>query len=104
MKLIFEERKLRVIREPKDPKYYGIKNAKGESLLLYAILQKMRSMGYDVIKKRMWKDGHLVDEMQQYIRMRDCSRCWFNNNWAIRGLDEYFNEFGEAVLLSADLR
>ena len=97
MKLVFNKHNLEVIREPSDPKYYGLKNAAGESNLLYAIKNAMIKLGWKVIKKRMWKDGHLVDDMQQYLRTRNGSDCWYNDHWAICGLDEDFNA-GKAVL------
>jgi len=100
MKLEFDTNCLRVIREPGDPKYYGILAGKGESHLLYAIKKMMIKSGYDVIKKRMWKDGNLVDALQQYIRTRDGKTCWFNDHWAICGLDEDFNN-GSATLRKA---
>ncbi len=102
MKLVFEAHKLRVIREDTDRKYYGAVNAAGESRLLYTIVQKMKKLGMDVIKKRMWKDGHLVADMQQYIRTRNGAECWWNGHWQINGLDEDFNN-GEAVLLHETL-
>lgn len=45
-------------------------SSKGESLLLYHVKTMLLRMGYDVIKKRMWKDGHLVDDSRQYVRTR----------------------------------
>ena len=60
-------------------------------------------MGYDLIKKRMWKDGHMVDDRQQYIRARkktgDPERdimIW-NTFFQIRGANEDFNR-GEVFL------
>lgn len=51
---------------PDNPKeqYYG------ESAFYYALKKKLIEMGYDVIKKLMWKDGHMVDDNQYYIRSR----------------------------------
>jgi len=87
-----------VTREPGDrQKYYT------ESHLLYAIKQELIEMGFDVIKKRMWKDGHLVGEEQQYIRSRE----WWkedafsihNSNWAIVGIERDWNELGKVRTL-----
>lgn len=94
---------LTVEREAGDPRFYGVKNAAGESRFLgwlMGILNKHH--GYDLIKKRMWRDGHLVDEMQQYLRTRSLKSkgpqvAIYNGHWAICGLDEDFNR-GEAVL------
>lgn len=91
-----------VTREDGDPKFYGARNAAGESRLLYHVVQELRRQGHDVIKKRMWKDGHMVDDMQQYVRSRN-KRCspnfavW-NGSWAIRGAEEDFNSEGKVVL------
>ncbi len=92
-----------VTREPDDPKYYGIKNGAGESRFLYALKKQLNEQGYDLIKKRMHKDGHLVDEKQQYLRARKRTKnpskdimIW-NTFWAIRGAEEDFNE-GKVVL------
>ena len=97
MKIRITENSLIVTREAGDPRYYGDYKAAGESRLLYKIVRTLRKMGYDAIKKRMCKDGHLVDDLQQYIRMRDGCWCAYNDHWAIRGLNDDFNE-GEARL------
>ena len=102
MKLEIHKNYLKAIREPNDPKYYSIVNAAGESRFLHAVKKALIELGYDVVKKRMVKDGHLVDDLQQYIKMRDNTCCWFNDHWAINGLDEDFNK-GYAVLICANL-
>jgi hypothetical protein len=98
-----------VTREITDPKFYGTGNAAGESTLLYHVAKKMRAMGFDLIKKRMHKDGHLVDDMQQYLRVRkpkkDCpdkNFCLYNDHWAICGLNDDFNK-GQAFLSAAPI-
>lgn len=102
-KLTFNETALTVEREAGDPRFYGVRNAAGESAFLYwlkSILNK--NYGFDLIKKRMWKDGHLVSEMQQYLRTRNPKSrfpkvAFWNDHWQIRGLEEDFNR-GKAVL------
>lgn len=102
MKLEIGRRTLTAIREPGDPNYYGTRNAAGESRLLYAIRRKLNAAGSDFIKKRMCKDGHLVDDLQQYLRTRRPSSpglhamIW-NPSWAIRGANDEWNEHGSAV-------
>jgi len=91
-----------VTREPSDPKFYGIKNAKGESRFLYHLKNHLNKQGYDLIKKRMWKDGHLVDDMQQYLRTRSLKSpkphiIISNPYWQIEGAEKNFNE-GEVCL------
>ena len=59
-----------VTREEGDPRFSGVKNGAGESRLLYHIKNILNAQGYDLIKKRMHKDGHLMDNLQQYLRTR----------------------------------
>lgn len=102
MKLEFRNHCLSVMREDSDPKYYGIKNGAGESNLLHAIKIELNKQGYDLIKKRMWKDGHLMDDMQQYLRTRKkgsgkADIYIYSGFWALRGANEDFNN-GEVIL------
>jgi hypothetical protein len=92
-----------VTKEAKDPKFYGAANAAGESKLLHHIKNELNKQGYDLIKKRMWKDGHLVDDMQQYLRTKKkgaglADIAIYNTSWAIRGAEEDFNERGQTSL------
>jgi hypothetical protein len=95
-----------VTREAGDPKFYGVRNAAGESQLLHAVKHALSQQGYDFIKKRMWKDGHLVDDLQQYLRERKPVRgrmlAISNPHWAIRGAEVDFNE-GQVALAVDDL-
>jgi len=59
-----------VTREDGDPKLYGGSWGSGESQLLYWIKRTLNSCGHDLIKKRMWKDGHMVSDDQLYLRTR----------------------------------
>lgn len=107
---------LTVIREPGDEKYRDGEWGSGESRLLYHVklrilngeVENQGDLPTDVIKKRMWKDGHLVDVDQLYLRTRkpchkdkDGDKMYLaihNTHWAIRGLDTDFNEDGECHL------
>lgn len=105
MKLQFDGNSLIVTREETDPKYYGAVNAKGESNLLHAIKTELNKQGYDLIKKRMWKDGHLVDDIQQYLRTRKkgagkADIQIYNASFALYGANERFND--GKVTLSVD--
>ena len=90
------------IREEGDPKFYGVRNAAGESRLFYHIVQFLNAHGFSVIKKRAWKDGHLLDEMQQYIRTRKRGvgpdLYLINPKWAIEGAEEDWNRKGCVTL------
>lgn len=81
-----------------------------ESTFLYHVLKALKAQGYDVIKKRMWKDGHMVDDTQQYIRTRKYMTApdstpnefaiW-NTNFAVCDAGEEFNKLkvGESLTL-----
>jgi len=84
-----------VIKEDGDPKF------KNESQLLYHLKNLLNTMGFSMIKKRMWKDGHLVSEEQQYLREKKKSSrqlCIYNSSWQIEGVEKEFNENGKVVL------
>ena len=78
---------IEIEKEDTDKKYYS------ESVLWYAIKKKLISMGYDVIKKEMVKDGHLVDDGQYYVRSRNKKKgFWiYDPNYAIKALYHDFN-------------
>jgi len=106
MKVILnrKEQTCQVIREKGDRKFYGVYNAQGESKLLHAAKKELKKQGYDLIKKRMWKDGHLVDDIQQYIRTRKIPGfCIYNRRWSVRGAEEDYNSKGEVTLAVVDL-
>lgn len=97
MKIEFNGNSLVITREPNDPKYYGTVNGKGESNLLHAIKTQLNKEGYSLIKKRMYKDGHLVDDIQQYLRTSKkgagkADIYIYSGFWAIEGANDRFNE------------
>ena len=78
--------------------------AAGESTILYHV-KGMLNCAVDAlgvsdapfIKKRMWRDGHLQDEYQQYIRTNkkrsDCPNIYlYNGHFASYGIDETWND------------
>jgi len=97
---------LTVTREDGDPIYRngGFAGSNGgESRLLYHIKQQLNDAGCDLIKKRMWKDGHLVGDMQQYLRIRSKSSPTphiyvHNGEWQVEGAEVAFNEKGKTRL------
>lgn len=70
MKVTVIENALIVEREAGDKGYYNSGWSNAESILLSDIQKYLNQFGYDLIKKRMWKDGHMVCETQQYLRTR----------------------------------
>ena len=100
MKVELKEYCCIVTREKGDKKIYGDLNAAGESLLLYKVKQELIKQGHKVIKKRMYKDGHLVDDLQQYIctvKGYKPSFYVYNNHFALWGANDSFNR-GEVIL------
>lgn len=87
-----------VEKQKGDPYFHSTEWGSAESTLLYHIEKQLQSIGYDCIKKRMWKDGHLVDDNQQYIRDRKWEWCIYNDGWMIFDAGEKFNENGVVYL------
>lgn len=71
-----------------------------ESTFLHHVKMELIKQGYDVIKKRMWRDGHMVDETQQYIRTRNKKSGFaiYNNRYALFDAGEQFNDYNEVYL------
>ncbi len=70
-----------------------------ESIFLYYVKNELLKMGNDVIKKRMWKDGHLMGgDETQYIRERNHKFYIYDGNWQLRFLHKDFNKKGSVFL------
>lgn len=96
--LNIKKRVCTVKREDNDPKFNDSEWGSGESRLLYHVKNILNAKGYDLIKKRMCKDGHMVSEDQLYLRSRNLKSkkpiAIFNSFWQVRGANECFNEHG----------
>lgn len=95
MKLTWASNSLTIQREPGDPKFYGNLAAAGESALLYFLKKHLNRQGYDLIKKRMDKDGHMVSQYQQYLRSRarrGRAIMIYSPIFAIKGISEPWND------------
>jgi len=97
MRVNLIEGQCNITREEDDPKLYS------ESLLLHKVKTELINQGHDVIKKRMWKDGHLYgDDTLQYIRTRNPQATPFimiyDGDYAIRAMIDDYNN-GELTLL-----
>ena len=97
MKITIKIHSVQIIKEQDDPKLYS------DSLLLYRIKQKLNTMGYDFIKKLMWKDGHLVDDHQHYLRERkgEYPMMIYWGNWAICDACEDYNKGSVDLILAS---
>ena len=74
------------------------------STLLYHVKKILNKAGCDLVKIRMWKDGHLVDDMQQYLRTRKMTskgpHIYVSDNmWNVRCAAEEFNTTGKTSLV-----
>lgn len=109
-KLIWSKHYLKVIREDGDPKFYGVINAAGESNFLYWLKNLLNSKGFNLVKTRMWKDGHLTSDIKQYLRVRSPQAvrkgapniALHNEYWDIRGLEEDWNNGEVNIALIRD--
>ena len=105
MKIEITGNKLKVTREKGDPSYRRSEWGSAESRLLYHVKNKLNAQGYDLIKKRMAKDGHMVDDNQLYLRARKPTKnashniAIMNNCYAIYDAGEVFTKEGEVELM-----
>jgi len=67
---MINENTCRITKEKGDPTYTTSEWGTAESRLLYHVKNQLNEDGYDLIKKRAHKDGHLMDEDQLYLRTR----------------------------------
>jgi len=69
MKVKFNINSVTLTREPGDPKFYGMKGARGEHRLLHYLCKWLNERGFKLIKKRLADDKHLMgDNYQPYLR------------------------------------
>lgn len=93
MIVVYQNGALRVLKEPGDRRY-----GKDESLFWYHLRCKLLEMGYDVVKRRMYKDGHMVLDSLFYVRDRKHRWCLYDNLSAVRFMSQDFDTKGEVSL------
>ena len=78
----------------------GDKPIYSESQLLYRVKLELNKLGYNFIKKLMWKDGHLTSEGQHYLRARkvpvkhgEIESIW-DTNYQVRDAAKDYNAGG----------
>ena len=108
-----------VYREPTDPLFRPNRSKSSwsppgwyaaESRLLYNVMKILNARGYGLIKKRMWRDGHMFGaEHTQYLRSRDIngvpSLYIYHANQATEVAAESWNVLGRVglnVMIGAD--
>lgn len=101
-----------VYREPGDPVFRPNRSRSSwsppgwcaaESRLLHSVQKILDRRGYDILKKRMWRDGHMFgSEHTQYLRSRNLgavpSLYVYHSDYALEVAAESFNILGRAVL------
>ena len=85
-----------VTREPGDTA-----RIEHESQLLHHVKLALIAQGHDVVKKRMWKDGHLTADSQHYVRSRKCNRPGafgvYDANYQTRNAAEDYRRTGRVI-------
>lgn len=101
-----------VYRQPGDPEFRANRSRNSwsppgwhaaESRLLYNVQKTLDRRGYDLIKKRMWRDGHMFgSEHTQYLRSRNLhavpSLYVYHADYALDVAAESYNVLGRTVL------
>lgn len=91
MKVTLEETCCTVESEPGDKKIHS------DSLLFHAVRNELRRQGFDVIKRLMWKDGHLTDDSRHYVRERSWKFAVYFESYQVRNACDDYNR-GKVIL------
>lgn len=85
----------------------GGKRFKSESAFWYHLKKLLIDAGYDVIKKLMYKDGHMVDDHIYYVRTRNFKKkesfAVHDSAYAVRNLAEDWNRLEPGEVMSLNL-
>lgn len=76
----------------------GGRGGSAESQLLHHVKMVLRGRGIDVLKKRMYQDGHLVDDTVQCVRDRKGTFVIFNPSYNEMDAGRSFNANGHVTL------
>ena len=71
---------------------------KNESQLLHHVKLELIKQGYDVVKREMVKDGHLVSEGVHYIRDRKGKFAIWNGDYQVVDAAKYWNKHNHVFL------
>lgn len=85
-----------IVKRGDSPKIYE------ETAFWHQLKKLFNADGHNMIKKLMWKDGHLTDDTRYYIRSRKIkptgSIMIYDDNWVFRNVYEPYNKDGEVTL------
>ncbi len=104
MRVTLKRHVCEVEQDPSDPPFRPSGWASAESTFPYHVKQTLNAQGGDFIKKRMSRDGHMVDDRQQYLRSRDTRPgrevlAIYSGFYAIEDAGERFNRTGKVTLV-----
>lgn len=109
MRAVFEEGCVTFHRDQSDPRFHGMRFARGETRLMRFIAMWLNARGFDVIKKRAQKDMHMIgDQFQPYVRCRKPRSSvphiyvW-SGFYALRGANQDWNGGRVTLLLETDV-
>jgi len=92
-------------RDRTDPRFYGLRFARGEHRLFRFIARWLNARGFDLIRKRAQLDGHMIgDQHQPYLRCRKPKAgvphvyVW-SGFYALWGANEDWNKDRQVTLL-----
>jgi len=109
MKAVFSEGYVTFHRDKSDPRIYGTRFAKGEHALMHRLAKWLNVRGFDLIKKRAWRDNHLIgDAYQPYLRCRkprkDVPHIYiWSGFYALHGANEDWNKGSVTLLVETDV-
>lgn len=92
MKAYIKNNCCNVTAEPGDKPIYS------KTAFFHRLKKVLQSQGLDVIKKLMWKDGHLTDARNYYIRDRKWRFAIYDGDYQIRDLVKEYRDDGEVQL------
>ena len=91
-------------RSPEEPKFYGVKEARGEKRLFRFLCNRLNELGFDLMRVAAQKDDHMLgDENQPIVRPKKQGNKgpnlgFFSGFYALRGAYEDWNK-GEVCLI-----
>lgn len=109
MHAVFSDGYVTFHRDRSDPRFYGMRFAKGEHALMHRLAQWLNARGFDLIKKRAQDDSHLIgDVYQPYLRCRKPRGGFphiyiWSGFYALRGANEDWNKGSVTLLLETDV-
>ena len=85
--------KIQILKNKIIVKRNNTKKIYNESTLFFKIKQELNNKGFDLIKKEIHKDGHMMGgDGVYYLRDRNWKYCFIDNDYQIRALYRDYND------------